>query len=294
MTKRASVAMGVVWACAGLMMSGAGKPTMSVGAAQVQALYDAGKYQPAITRAQEVLGKPGMSPEDRHIVMVLAAESHLQLKQNEMAMNVLEAAHKEAVKEDRVRDAAETEAFVSLIRQSPDGVYAGQYHIVQAEERHKAYAVMFEERRKHLEEMRDAAAGATTLQPIDDMAKEFPNARELEVAATGDLKQSNALANQIENRAAEIISGILERDDQEIARIQKDSNIHAAGINDGDRARLHEMLTECEGMGKTTNQLAEVFRRPWPQPKLLAKAKDTSNRVSAMLEQNRKVGNGKG
>ena len=227
MGQRAGVRMGVMWVCAGMLMGAAGPGAKNV--ENMQKLYDAGKYREAVAEAQRMLAERGVSPEDRHVVMILAAQSHLQLKEPDMAVDVLEAAHKEGVKEDRPRDAAEAEAFALLIPESPGNMYAGRYPILEAEERRKAYGTMFEGRMHHLESMRDAAKRATTLKPVEEIAKDFPSARELEEAAMGEVKQSDAYADEVQKRAGEIVSGKLEEDDKVISRIQADSNINAAG-----------------------------------------------------------------
>ena len=228
------------------------------------------------------------------------------MKEPEKAVEVLNAAHRQAIKQERPRDAAEAEAFSMLIPASPGNVYAGaggRYSILDAAERRKAYGAMFEERLHHLASMKDAAEGATTLKPVEEIAKEFPSVRELEAAATGDVKKSEAFAGEVEAEGKGILSKMMDDYEGRISRIQQDSNVDVqgkiepkkpAGISDAGRAELHQIITDCHGIPGTVQEMSEAFRRAWQMPLGLERAKDLARRAENTLVQNQKVGNGKG
>ncbi|MGN6370949.1 MAG: hypothetical protein ACTHN5_22060 [Phycisphaerae bacterium] len=311
MAMRTVVRIGAVCVCAGMWV-GAGAATQpgAMGAGDVQALYDGGKFAEAVAGAKRVLGMRNVPVEDRHVVMILLAESHLQLKQGEQAVAVLQQGHRQAVTEERPRDAAEAEAFALLIPASTGNVYtakgegsSGKYNILVAAERKEAYGAMFEDKMKHLEALKEQAQGATTMKPVQEIAKEFPAVRELEEAGTGAVKKSDAFADGVERWAGRIIVQTLNGYDGRISRIQLDSNVNAlgrfrprkpAGISDGDRAELHQIIADCRQVPQTIQEFTAAFHRPWPMQRALNQAKDLAQRAERTLEENKRVGTGKG
>ena len=333
MTMHAGVRWVAVWVGAGVLL-GAGVTTQPIATqpatsrpaespageesgggealADVQAAHDAKKYPEACVGARKLIAAVtgGLSVEDRHAAYILGAMSHLQLKQQAQATALLAAGQKESEEKDQEKDAAEAQAFAFLIQNSSRNLYtvkgdsgAEKLDILDADQRKKAYTALFQEQIHHFNELKEAAQGQTSLKPLLEIAKAFSTARALELTGTAGTTECDALASGLEQWAQKVISASLDGFDGRVTRIQINSNVNAqgrlhpdqnAGINDADRAELHQIIADCEKVPETIQTFTAAFHRPWQMPRALNRAKNIGQRAEKTLEKNKAVGNGKG
>jgi tetratricopeptide (TPR) repeat protein len=175
---------------------------------------DDGNYREALQKLSKALAvkKDAAGQYDRHELLRMKAEAHLNLKDSAAAASAFAAAAKEAP-DDASR--AGDKASELVVKRSKNltftpkpgkkGEKAAPIEILDPEKRKDAFKAMFEEDKAEAAPTLKAAQGAKTLPPIVEALKRIGDLRMLELAATGDSAESSKLSEDLAGQAHKLM-----------------------------------------------------------------------------------------
>jgi hypothetical protein len=193
-------------------VAGEGAPS----ADEIKKLMDAGSYREALQKLSRALAVKGDGAKlyDRHELLRMKAEAHLNLKDAAASSGAFAAAAKEA-KDDTAR--AEDKASELVVKRSKNlqftpkpgkkGEKADPIDISTPEKRKAAYAALLEEEKAEAEPALKAAKGSKTLPPIIEALKKLGDVRMLELAATGADAEASKSSEELAGQAHKLMDG---------------------------------------------------------------------------------------
>jgi hypothetical protein len=204
-------------------VAGEGAPS----ADEIKNLMEAGSYREALQKLSRALAMKGDAAKlyDRHELLRMKAEAHLNIKDTSSAASAFAAAAKEA-SDDAAR--AEDKASELVVKRSKNlaftprpakkGEKADPIDITTPEKRKAAYAALLEEEKTAAAPALKAAKGSKTLPPIVDALKRVGDLRMLELAATGSDSDASKLVEDLAGQAHKLMDeGV-----QDMAELVKD------------------------------------------------------------------------
>jgi hypothetical protein len=222
---------------------------------------------------------------DRHVLLILKAESHMQLKQFKSAGDAFAAAAKET---DDDTKASEARAMQLLLKQSKGGNIQRRIprkgeklqsaNVLDQEQRKDAFRIAYEDLRAEAEPKVKAALKSRSLKEISGTIDTLGDVHDLEIAATGSHAQHLAMHRELGERAKSLISKQLEQAQNDVLEIRERANsivqekvsfradaigesndrrIIRRGLSEKDRTDLQEAIAACHAMLKTAKSLAK-------------------------------------
>lgn len=184
-------------------------------AEEIKQLASEGKHREALQKLSRALALKGdaAAAYDRHELLRLKAEAHLNIKDTAAAASAFAAAAKEAP-DDTAR--AEDKAAELVVKRSRNLQYtprpakkggkAEPINIADPESRKEAYAALLEEEMAAAAPMLKSAARAKSLPPIVEGLKRIGDLRMLELAATGADAEASKLVEDVAGRAHDLMA----------------------------------------------------------------------------------------
>lgn len=188
--------------------------------AEAQADFQQGKYPGCLQKVAAILvgsearqGSPG-----RYDLFLLRGECLLQMKRADLAADAFDAAARSVKGENDLKRVAPARAMAILIKSSANLAYrpkgasaADAIDIVNPELRKKALEALLQDRLKDMQPQVDEALKATTLPPMAKTVPALLDAFMIELAATGDTKQSLPVGQSVGEHARGLIENQLQR-----------------------------------------------------------------------------------
>lgn len=181
---------------------------------EIRHLASEGKHREVLQKLSRVLALKGdaAAAYDRHELLRLKADAHLNMKDTAAAASAFAAAAKEAP-DDAAR--AEDKAAELVVKRSRNlqftprparkGAKAEPIDIADPEKRKAAYAALLEEEKAAAGPMLKSAARAKSLPPIVEGLKRIGDLRMLELAATGADAEAAKLVEDLAEQAHKLM-----------------------------------------------------------------------------------------
>lgn len=209
--------------------AGAAKPAgeAAPSADEIKKLMDAGSYREALQKLSRALALKGNAAGqyNRHDLLRMKAESHLNLKDTASSSAAFGAAAKEAP-DDISR--AEDRASELMVKRSKNltftpkparkGEKTEAIEIVDPAKRKPAFAALLAEEKASAAPALKSATGSKTLPPIVEALKRIGDLRMLELAATGEDAEASKLVEDLAGRAHKLMDDAV----QDLADLVKD------------------------------------------------------------------------
>lgn len=223
-----------------LMFASLSFAQQAVTMAEIQADYEAQKYQEVVRKTNTALNLKGNLAVgfDRAELQVLRGEAYLRLKQNPNAVTAFNAAVKETT--DSTKGGLWTATAV-LIGKSPGGRYVpkqppgtgaaaggatrgGPIDIVEPATRKEAFAALFNDEYKLAQTKIQASLKQTSLNPLVESLKTAAGLRNMELAATGKDDTVKGVIDQLGSRAAALMLEEVKKMSTEVEKISTTAN----------------------------------------------------------------------
>ena len=207
--------------------AGAAPPDVTLDAARADAAR--GDHRAALQKIATLLAPPNQPlPGDRYDLLMLKAECQLQLKDRLGAVTTFKSAGKVGAD---VRQLAEARANAVIIERSFGGTYTPAFatgespiDVLHPESRKKAMARLQQELWTKNKPDFDQAMRADTLPPIERVFTAVADAYCLELATTGDAKQSGQAMRELGDRAFRLMDAEAARAAREIDQLSQLAN----------------------------------------------------------------------
>lgn len=182
---------------------------------ELQQLYKNGDYGPLLQKLNRVLQLKGDAarPYDRIKLYLLKGDTHLQMKENSLAMAAYASAVKAIDAQTDPRQAAIARSTEQLLKRSRAFTYtprqpanAAPISVTDVTLRDKCFAAMFDEAKSAIVVKMRAAKAAKTLPPIVDAVNAVTEMRTYELAAFGKDDQSAAEVDTLAGQAKDLMS----------------------------------------------------------------------------------------
>jgi hypothetical protein len=259
---------------------------------QLHQLFKDREYTPLLQKIARVLQLRGDAarPYDKVDLLLLKAETHLQLKEQSLAIAAASAAVK-AIDPDQTdpKLAAVAHATEKLLRQThgytftprtaPRGQAPQAISLLDVDRRADCFAAMFNDAKAEIAAKVRAAKSAKTLLPIIEAIKAVSELRTLEMAAFGKDEQSTAqldgLANQAKDMMAKAVKELKAQADKDHDRANDLLPVRidprTAGVSvtpiyykkglEGDMMReLKKVIADSEAIAEAAKQFADLSK----------------------------------
>lgn len=289
-------------------------------AADVQQLFDEGKYKEALQKLSRVLALRGDAAKayDRHLLLRLKGECHLRQKESAAAATAFELAAKEAP--DETQRAVDV-ATAQLVKRSKNLTFtpspkkaapgagggagavkanananaekSGPIDITDPEKRKAAFAVMLVEQKDEVAPKLKAAKDAKSLPPVVAALEAAGTLRTLEVAATGDDAEVTGMVSELSGKALKMMADAVD----DMAKTVEDIQLSANDLKEvrtpvrspapGGGVMLERSYKK---KGLTTPDLQDLRRIIGDLQKLVPAAKELSEALGESGEEFKRVG----
>jgi hypothetical protein len=243
------------------------KPTLE----SAQADFASGQYRPCLQKIAQVLAMPESKRNlpQRYDLFMLRGECLLQLKSAEIADDAFHAAAMVVKDSGDIKKIADAEAMAILIKASSGLKYqpktggAQPIDIVDKESRQKAMAALFDDRMAQFKPKVEAAVQSTNLVPIHELVPAMTDLFMLEVAVTGESKQTLALGKDLGAHARDLINGALRQITDRIQDLNMIANEPSTGTLQqiGYRGLTTPEREELRGLANELVKIEEVSAR---------------------------------
>jgi hypothetical protein len=253
---------------AGLLIAAAPeKPTL----ASAQADFAKGEYRPCLQKIAQVLAMPESkrNPQERYDLFMLRGECLLQLKSADIADDTFHSAATVLKGSDEMKKIADAEAVAILIKASPGLKYtprtagAQPIDIVNPESRKAALQALFDDRLTVFKPKAVAANQSTNLVPIHELVPAINDLFLVELALTGETKQTLALGKELGAHARDLINGALRQINDRIQDLNMIANEPSTGtLNQiGYRGLTSPERDELKSLANELVKIEEVSAR---------------------------------
>lgn len=283
-------------------------------AEEIRKLFEKGEYNETLRALARVLPLKGKAAVgyDRHALLLLKAETHVQLKRSAAAVQALQDAADAA--EDPTA-AAEARATALLFKRSKQFVFTPRppkrgklpapIDVSDPANRKAALEAMLEEELSKVMPKVDNAAAGRTLPPIGAAMTQVQEIRYLELAATGSDGKTAALVNQLGERGNSLMSKGLEKMSKRVDEITALANetrvirkpartarggtvvreeVHRRGLKGNEAKELKQVIEACPPIAKTAQELAVAMGgRKADAQALVDRAADLHERATRTL-----------
>jgi hypothetical protein len=199
---------------------------------EIKQLMSEGKHREALQKLSRALATKGSAAGqyDRHELLRLKAEAHLNLKDAAAASSAFAAAAKEA-KDDTAR--AEDKASELVIKRSKNlqftpkpkkGEKAEPIDVTTMEKRKAAFAALLEEEEATAAPAIKAAQKAKSLPPIVEALKQSADLRMLELAATGADAETSKQVEEVAGQGQKLMTDAVKDYGDLVKAIQASAN----------------------------------------------------------------------
>ena len=257
---------------------------------EIKQLASEGKHREALQKLSRALALKGdaAAQYDRHELLRLKAEAHLNIRDTAAAASAFAAAAKEAP-DDAAR--AEDKAAELVVRRSKNlqftpkpakkGEKAEPINIADPETRKAAFAALLEEEKAAAGPMLKSAAKAKSLPPIVEGLRRVGDLRMLELAATGADDEATKLVEDLGEQAHELMddavqdmAGLVDAIETSANEVQRTGvaghspvsgrpmlypSARRRGLTSRDAQDLKRTINDLKKLVPTARELAEVL-----------------------------------
>jgi hypothetical protein len=290
-------------AAATLLVAGAAPSNVSLDAARADAAR--GDHRAALQKIAALLAPSNdPQPADRYELLMIKAESQLQLKDRLGSVSSFRSAAKAA---GEVGQLAAARANALIIERSSAGQYKpalaigeAPIDVVSPESRKTAMARLQQELWTKNARDVEQAMRADTLPPIERVFTTVADAYCLEVAATGDARQTGPAMRELGGRAFRLMGDEISRCARVVDQMSQLANsaqgydyagwtTYARGLLPAERTQLREMtgyLSKIQGRAREYREAAaRLGGEPQKWDALVAQVTDALFQAQALAEQ---------
>lgn len=266
----------------------------------IRQLVSDGKHREALQKLSRVLALKGdaAGQYDRHELLRLKAESHLNIKDTAAAASAFAAAAKEAP-DDAAR--AQDKASELVVKRSKNlqftpkpakkGGKTGPFDITTMESRKEAFAALLEEEKAAAGPALKNAKAAKSLPPIVDGLKKVGDLRMLELAATGADAEATKLIEGLAGQAHKLMDQAVQDMTSLVNDVERSANdvqpVAVPARGPGGRGSI--LYQSAKRRGLTTRDTQDLKRTIADLEKLVPIARDLAESVGEAGKQFEKV-----
>ncbi len=243
---------------------------------ELKAAYDAGQYQPLLTKLTRVLNLKGdaAKPYDRVDLELLRANTALQLKQQSLAGASLEEAVKAITPQTPPKLANEVIAMRALVKRSSalaftpktDAGKGKPISLTDPAQRKPAMEALLADCKAEVAAKTKAAASSKSLLPIIAGINGIDELRAIEMTAAETDTASQDIAGELASQAASLMDEAMKKFTPRINRIRDDANVLVANpqqqetVTDkkGKKTKAAAKPTTYHKMGLNSNYTREL------------------------------------
>ena len=250
--------------------------------ADIQADFDAGKFQECILKIAKVINLPPSLAKDydRYALLMLKGESLLQTRQGGAASDAFAMAEKATTDKPKILAANTLELLIKKsqnLKYTPrGGAPKDAIDIVDRAKRTDAYKAIFADACGDAERRQEQVLKSTGLPAILPLAQTLAELSILETAASGADAKSQVLKTALAAHAKEAIAKSQAEDPSDIEKIKAHANetynvdtwdtfhrphrtVYKRGLSGEDTARLNGIVTNCNNLLKLMKDLADAL-----------------------------------
>jgi len=245
--------------------------------------YAAGQYQPCLMKISRLLAMPDSKKNlpQRYDLFMLRGECLLQLKSGMVADDAFRAAATVLKDSDDTKKIADAEATAILIKASaglkyqPRDKSAEPIDIVDKESRKKAMQALYDDRMTLFKPKVEAAIQSTNLVPIHELVPAMTDLYMLELALTGETKQTLALGKELGSHARDLINGALKQIGERVQDLNMIANepstgtlqrIGYQGLTTPQREELRNLASELVKIEQVSIRARQMAKRMGGDP----------------------------
>jgi hypothetical protein len=261
---------------------------------QLHDMFDAGQYQPLLTKLARVLALKGDPAKGYDMVdlNVLKAEACIQQKQQDMAAVAANEAVKQTTATTDTKLATEARALAALLKHSQNLAYTPKappgskpMPLADRNNRKAAYAALQTDMQSDVDAKLKAAKSSKSLPPIITATQSLGDMSAVETMATGSDTASQKSGDELAAEARTLIDQTLANLDKQVASIEKDADklidnpaetnkngkkgkttktektAHKAGLSDSMKSQLHTIMDTCTKIISVCDDLAAVSKK---------------------------------
>jgi len=265
-------------------------PDQPATADDVKKMVDDGKYRDALKELLRILTLKGPAAEgyNRYDMLMLKAESQLQIRQLPAAIATYKDARAQALADKKPDQVALPSAMAELLRRSPAYEYrppnpdgGSPISVLDKTLRKAAFSKLLDDELPAVQRKVPLLAKVSTMEPVIDAANVVGTLRALEIAATGDTAQTGELVSDVRDQAVRLMGGAVDEMQARADIIQKHANqqitenvpqydmvhgkswlqqmTHLKGPTAAERQSLNDMFTTCEKIQGASRQIADAL-----------------------------------
>jgi hypothetical protein len=255
------------------------KPTL----ASAQADFAAGQYRPCLQKVAAVLAMPESKRNlpDRYQLFMLRGECLLQLRSPELADDAFHSAATVLKDPADIQKVAIAESTATLVKASSGLKYQPKapgepaIDIVDPESRKKAMIALFDDRMAQFKPKVIAANQSTNLVPIHELVPAMTDLYMLELAVSGESKQTLALGKELGGHARDLINGALKQITDRIQDLNMLANepstgtlqqIGYRGLTTPERDELRSLANELVKIEEVSTRARQMARQMGGEP----------------------------
>jgi len=267
----------------------AGADTGAPSVDEIKQLMTEGKHREALQKLSRALAMKGTAADqyDKHELLRLKAEAHLNLKDAAAASSAFAAAAKEA-KDDTAR--AEDKASELVVKRSKNlqftpkpkkGEKAEPIDVTVAEQRKAAFAALFDEQKETAAPALKAAQKAKSLPPIAEALKQAADLRMLELAATGADAETSKQIEEVAGQGNKLMADAVKDYADLVKAIEASANdvqpVQVPARSPNGRGPIYYQSAKRKGL--TTRDSQDLRRIIGDLKKLVPMARDLSKEL---------------
>ena len=259
---------------------------------QLHEMFDAGQYQPLLTKLARILPLKGDPAKAYDMVdlNLLKAEACIQQKAQDMAGVAANEAVKQTTATTDTKLATEARALSALLKHSQNLQYtpkspAGSkpMPLADRDNRKAVYAALLADMQKEVDAKLASAKSSKSLPPIIAATQTLEDMDAVETMATGSDTASQKSGDELATEAHTLIDQTLANLDKQVAAIEKDADKlinnpaekgkngktpkneqrtgHKAGLTDTMKGELHNIMDTCTKIMSVCDDLSSVSKK---------------------------------
>lgn len=282
-----------------------------------KAAFEKGDYKATLNILQRILAIKGKGAQgvDRYPLLMMRAESHLQLRSTSLALDSLEEAAKVAKEASDEKAAAEARALSILIKRSRnlqftpkvaagDKKAVGPIDLCDIKKRKDAFEALYAEERAAAKPLVVQAEKAKTLIPVAKAMKVVVPLKDLELASSGADSETSGTIKDLVERAHKLMARRLDEMTRRASKLEDKANqttqrqkqrldgsveyvTERRGLMRDEAKELKGVMEECKLIVQSCKELTESFTdETEPFDDLVDQAKDTGEQAYEILKDN--------
>lgn len=286
-----------------------------------KAAFEKGDYPGTLKVLSKILAIRGKAAQgiDHYPLLMMRAESYIQLRQTSLALNSLEDAAKVAQTASDNKGAADARALIILIKRSKNLQYTPKVavgekkalvpiDISDLKKRKEALEALYSEDRAAARPLVMQADKAKNLIPIAKAMKVVVPLKDLELAASGADSETGETIKDLVDRSHKLMAKGLDDMSRRASKLEEKANqmeqrsvrrldgstdyvTERRGLMRDEASELKRTIQDCKKIVETCKELTANFTdETEPFDDLIDQAKDTGERAYDVLKDNSALG----